>query len=368
MNRELTNRLGHWLDCLFGCYSDKIKIIANVLVHDWRMSLPLYFDHSLVNVTDEEIKNFSVELDDQSLNIVSVFIAMQRIVSAQDRWYPGFCFYNYEKLFSREQKQQRIRMRKIFSELRKKYIFPCLGPESILFHHGLPFFPEAAIQYLAGGSFIDAGACYGDSTLIFSRFYKPARIYAFEPSKKNREVMKAMMTRFQVPEEIFEMIPFGLGEKREQLVFCEQEGKSSFGIRERGTGIMVDILPLDDYAKEHQLTNVRLVKADLEGMGLSMLKGAQQTIRKNRPILSLSIYHNRDELFEIYRTLRSWDLNYEFAIRSTAYPLAFSEITLLGYPAELNPGTVKWNPDKDVFNFLAESSKELMRTDKTAGA
>lgn len=252
-----------------------------------------------------------------------------------------------------------MEMQKVLSERGRKYLFPVAGPESLLFHHGLLFLPEAAIQYLEGGSFVDAGACYGDSTLIFSRFYNPGRIYAFEPSEKNRKIMKEMMAGCKVPDECYEIIPFGVGEKQEQLLFCEQESPS-FGVRESGDGVSVEILPLDQYVEEHQVKKIRLIKADLEGMGLSMVKGAQQTIRENRPILSLSIYHNREELFEIYRTLRSWNLDYEFTIRSMAFPLVFEEITLLGYPAELNPKPEKWNPNEAaVMNLFAYSKKLL---------
>ena len=81
----------------------------------------------------------------------------------------GNFFYNHDKYFSLQDKKLRMRMQKILSKLGKKYVFPCIGPESLLFHHGLPFFPEAVIHYLQGGSFVDAGACYGDSALIFSR-------------------------------------------------------------------------------------------------------------------------------------------------------------------------------------------------------
>ena len=358
MNETLTGKLGRILDRIFGSYSDKIKIIANVLVHDWRMSVPVFFDDSLIKVTKDEIETMFSSLDKESVGIVSKYISVQTINLLQNQ-YPGLCFYNYEKLFCEEEKQRRLKLRKTLLKLLQKYPFPCCGPESLLFHHGLLFFPETAIEYLAGGKFIDAGACYGDSTLIFSRFYKPGRIYAFEPSPKNREIMKTLLNRFQVQENDFEMIPFGVGEKREKLFFCEQESPS-FGIQNGESGVSVEILPLDQYQEEHGLTGIRLIKADLEGMGHAMLKGAEQTIRKNRPLLSLSIYHNREELLEIYRTLRNWDLNYEFAIRSTVFPLAFSEITLLGYPAELNSSEEKWKTDETMFKHLFESAEILL--------
>ncbi len=360
MNKELTGKLGRILDRIFGSYSDKIKIIANVLVHDWRMLPRLYLlDVNFMMLTDSEIKSKLAGLDEKAVEWAIRYVHWLQSYAVKIENTANF-FYNHEQLCSPEEEKRRIPMRKAYSKLRKKYSFPCCGPESLLFHHGLLFFPETAIDYLAGGKFIDAGACYGDSTLIFSRFYKPGRIYAFEPSPKNREIMKTLLNRFRVPENAFEMIPFGLGEKREKLVFCEQESPS-FGIQNGESGVTVEILTMDQYLAEHGMTGIRLIKADLEGMGLAMLKGAEQTIRKDRPLLSLSIYHNREELLDIYRTLKSWDLNYEFTIRSTAFPMAFNEITLLGYPAELNSAEEKWKTDEAMFKHLFESAEILLK-------
>ena len=56
--------------------------------------------------------------------------------------------------------------------------------------------------------------------------------------------------------------------------------------------------------------DLKLIKADVEGMGLDMLLGAESVIRQNRPVLLLSIYHSKDELLGIYDTLKKWDLDY----------------------------------------------------------
>lgn len=364
MKKNTSAKLGHWLDCLFGSYSDKIKIIANVLVHDWRMRLPEFsLSSSLEPIGEEEFETAFPELDAESHKNIKRFLLFQKVFSAA-RQYQEYFLFNYGKLFTEEESRKRRNLDIRYQELCRKLPFPYVGPESVIFHHGLPFFPEAAIQYLYGGNFIDAGACYGDSALIFSRFYKPARIHAFEPSKENREIMQRMMTRLHIPLESYEIIPFGLGKNREHVFFCDREGQSSFGIQENKAGIAVDILPLDDYVQERKLTDIRLIKADLEGMGLAMLQGSRRTIRENRPLLTLSIYHNRKELFEIYRTLRSWDLNYAFTVRSTAFPLGFSEINLLGYPMELNHGPDMWNTDEAAFQKIFELSKLLLQNER----
>ena len=77
-----------------------------------------------------------------------------------------------------------------------------------------------------------------------------------------------------------------------------------------------------------------VLKADVEGMGLHFLKGAKNTILRDRPLLSLSIYHNEDEFVGIYQTLKEWDLNYHFEIRSFSPITTHGEFSLFAYPAE----------------------------------
>jgi len=62
---------------------------------------------------------------------------------------------------------------------------------------------------------------------------------------------------------------------------------------------------LDNFRNEKKITGTKLIKADIERMGLEMLLRAEAIIRKNRPVLSLSIYHNHDELSRIYKTLKN---------------------------------------------------------------
>ena len=364
MNKTLTEKLGRILDRMFGSYSDKIKITANVLVHDWTILPPdFYQESSLFTIKKEEVEATFSELDPESADVVLRFLQVQQIFAEASK-YPEYFFFNTGKLFKAKEKKQRKTLQKQYLRLCGKSPFPYVGPESILFHHGLLFFPEAAIRYLSGGIFIDAGACYGDSTLIFSRFYGPGKIYAFEPSDGNREKMLNIMRQLQVPESVFELEKYGLGDKAERLVFqCEEN--STFGVQSKektSTAHAVEIITLDDFAGKKDLKNgIRLIKADLEGMGLAMLKGAEHTIRRNRPVLLLSIYHTREELFGIYQTLQNWNLNYEFAIRSGVFPLKFGEITLLGYPAELNAAGEKWKTDDAMFKHLFESAEILLK-------
>ena len=105
--------------------------------------------------------------------------------------------------------------------------------------------------------------------------------------------------------------------------------------------LCVKITTVDEYAKQNRL-QVGLIKADVEGMALNLIKGAAGTFRRDRPVLSIAIYHNAEEFFGVYEYLRSLDANYRFLIRSLSDSvLRYSETALLAYPAELAPAEKK---------------------------
>ena len=67
--------------------------------------------------------------------------------------------------------------------------------------------------------------------------------------------------------------------------------------------------------------NVSLINMDIEGAELSVLKTAKDTIRKNRPVLSICAYHKAEDLVEIPAWIRSNADDYIFKLRK--YPCAW---------------------------------------------
>ena len=95
----------------------------------------------------------------------------------------------------------------------------------------------------------------------------------------------------------------------------------------------VEIIPLDS-CKEVDGT-VGWIKIDLEGYGLPAVKGMVETIKRDRPVLTLAVYHCAEELFGIKKMLESLDLNYKIMFRSLRFD-GYHELTLIAYPAELD--------------------------------
>jgi hypothetical protein len=59
------------------------------------------------------------------------------------------------------------------------------------------------------------------------------------------------------------------------------------------------------------------------------LAGAINTIKKQKPVLLLSIYHNANDFFEIKPLIESWNLGYKFKIRKLSMKEYFLVETML---------------------------------------
>lgn len=60
-----------------------------------------------------------------------------------------------------------------------------------------------------------------------------------------------------------------------------------------------------------------------------MLHGAQNTIREQRPVLLISIYHNESDFFDIKPWLETLNLGYKFKIHKPVYGSAIIEAMLV---------------------------------------
>lgn len=58
---------------------------------------------------------------------------------------------------------------------------------------------------------------------------------------------------------------------------------------------MVPTITIDEFVKSNQIEKVDFIKADIEGAERLMLEGAQETLLKHAPKLSLCTYHLPDD-------------------------------------------------------------------------
>jgi hypothetical protein len=79
---------------------------------------------------------------------------------------------------------------------------------------------------------------------------------------------------------------------------------------EESKGLQVKTHTIDDLVIERHLTRVDFIKMDIEGAETSALLGAEQTIRRFRPRLAISVYHHIRDYVRIPEWIANLGLGY----------------------------------------------------------
>ncbi len=171
-------------------------------------------------------------------------------------------------------------------------------PEVFFFKNGLKFIDDKIIErHLSNGCIIDGGACSGDSALMFAEYDFVKKIYAFEPVKNTFADMAETLTINNCSKA--EAINEGLGDKN--------------GITEI-MGEKCKVTTLDNFAKNKTISCIKL---DVEGMEYKVIQGALETIKRDKPLLLICIYHTPKDFFEIKPLIESLNLGYKFKVVDT---------------------------------------------------
>lgn len=160
---------------------------------------------------------------------------------------------------------------------------------------------------------IDGGGCILDSALVFREFCPKHRIVSFEPAKPIYELGLKTIELNNLHNVTYENL--ALGDKNEDIKISLNTSGNIGGncVTKSNDGNIIQSrsIRLDDYVKEHNL-KVGLIKTDVEGFEQQLLEGAINTIKEQKPILLISIYHNYHDFYKIKPWLESLNLGYKF--------------------------------------------------------
>lgn len=132
--------------------------------------------------------------------------------------------------------------------------------------------------------FFDIGANWGQTTKKMSANYSNAKIYAFEPSKKCFESLKTNFKNNNV-----NLHNLAMGSSCSQLEFNEYSWSALNSLLKRAYGsakiletYLIDVLTIDEFCKNNDVSYINLLKTDTEGYELNVLKGASEMMRRNK--------------------------------------------------------------------------------------
>lgn len=164
---------------------------------------------------------------------------------------------------------------------------PCDSPQ---------YFPDFLVDTLnAEVNFVDGGAFDGDTVAEAAKHLRLATAYAFEPDPANFDALAKRAAGFGFP---VVCLPCGLSEQT-QLVPCGLGQGEACTIDENGAG-RIQVARLDDVLPN---AKIDLLKLDVEGHELQAIAGASESIRRNRPAMTIAGYHLWDDLWRIPEVL-----------------------------------------------------------------
>lgn len=182
------------------------------------------------------------------------------------------------------------------------------------FKAGLKYLPDRLTEHFKGTIAIDCGAWVGDTAIMFAS-YGFKRVLALEPISDNYNCMLRNIERNkQYLGDVIEPMKVAAGNTTGNLSMIKigEDGVGSCVVEGELTDIKVNSVTLDSL---HIDGRVGLIKLDIEGYELMALKGAESLIRKDKPVLLISVYHlwlQPEQIFECKKFVEDLEMGYKF--------------------------------------------------------
>lgn len=170
------------------------------------------------------------------------------------------------------------------------------------------FIPEVISKLGKREVFLDCGSHTGT---VIEKFISQVNgdygeIIAIEPDAKNSKLLLEFVNEKKIHN--FTYLPYVLGDSEEYVSFSE-----GFDYASRAT--LFGEKKIESKTLDSLNLRPTFIKLHLEGHELKVLKGAIDTIKKYRPIIASTIYHNDDGFFKTPIYLMSNLENYHFYLR-----------------------------------------------------
>lgn len=189
------------------------------------------------------------------------------------------------------------------------------------FKSGIKYLPNSIPEQFKGKLALDCGAWVGDTSIMLASFGFD-KVVAIEPMNDNYQCLERNIERNRkYLGDVIVPLNFAVSDVTDTLFMLKigDDGVGSCVIDcEVEDGVAVKSVNIDDLIRSnYSESEVGLIKFDVEGYELKALKGAEATIRKNKPVLLISVYHlwlQPEQIFDCKRFVEDLDLGYKFKL------------------------------------------------------
>ena len=176
---------------------------------------------------------------------------------------------------------------------------------------------------------LDAGACYGDTAVSLAAAAGPGgKVISFDPLPSHAAIFRANMALNPALSATISLIEAPLSTAAGEIVYFSEQGPGS---RISGTGNLRFLTEsIDHVVHEKGLGRLDFIKMDIEGAEASALLGGAEAIRRFRPKLAISGYHNFLDLLTIPLLIKQIEPAYR--IHLDHHTLMYDESVIYAVP------------------------------------
>ena len=206
----------------------------------------------------------------------------------------------------------------------------------LIFLNFLDYFQQKNIIKLINKKFLkpiivfDVGAHYGETIKLFNKKLNIKKIYSFEASPKNYQILKKSISKYNSKK--IEIYNYGIGRELSKSYINQTLESSSSTINELNVNskylkkklkilniknknsfhykIPIKIITLDYFIEKNKIENIDLLKIDTEGYEFNVLKGLS---KYNQKIKLVYFEHHYDDMIvknykfgDIHQLLKSF--------------------------------------------------------------
>ena len=167
------------------------------------------------------------------------------------------------------------------------------------------------VKSRANAAAVDAGAFIGTHSTYFAKFCGLSPVVAFEANPDTFPLLKHNIAANHLTDTVIPINKALGASQGHAVVDCAQrdnQGGSavSFVSEERPDSVEVSTIDIEVRALSGGVSNIALIKIDVEGTELAVLEGAMKTIRACRPVLCIEV-HTLANLRKVISVLRHED-------------------------------------------------------------
>ncbi|WP_372520500.1 FkbM family methyltransferase [Candidatus Ruminimicrobiellum ovillum] len=179
-----------------------------------------------------------------------------------------------------------------------------------------------------GDFVIDAGACWGDTSLIFSSIAgNEGKIFTFEFFDDNLNILKENFSHNKKLADNIILTEQPVYNKSNKILYLNHACADITTLTENKNNLQqYKTICIDDFVEGKKIEKTDFIKMDIEGCELKALQGAVNTLKKYKPKLAIAAYHKYEDYYEIPKFLNELNLGYKFYFAN--YTLGFTDTVI----------------------------------------